>query len=116
MIAKGSDLIAARIKELKEKSENDKNLSYQMFSEQSPLERAKSEIKKHLEAAVLYRISVLENVSTFGTPNLLLTATFLKLSVFRCSGIEDYRSCSIIFSLYICTFVFVYIFAFYMYE
>eukprot|EP00596_Hydrurales_sp_CCMP1899_P009951 CAMPEP_0119053512 /NCGR_PEP_ID=MMETSP1177-20130426/74473_1 /TAXON_ID=2985 /ORGANISM="Ochromonas sp, Strain CCMP1899" /LENGTH=600 /DNA_ID=CAMNT_0007033483 /DNA_START=112 /DNA_END=1911 /DNA_ORIENTATION=+ len=70
MIAKGSDLIAARIKELKEKSENDKRESYQMFSEQSPLERAKSEIKKHLEAAVLYRISVLENVSTFGDLSL----------------------------------------------
>jgi hypothetical protein len=107
MIAKGSDFIAARIKELKEKSESDKRESYQMFSEQSPLERAKSEIKKHLEAAVLYRISVLENVSTFGTPNQLLTATFLIVSVFRYSGIEDYWSCSIIFSLKIYVFLFI---------
>lgn len=75
MIANGGDLIAAQIKELKEKSENDKKESYQMFSEQSPLDRAKAEIKKHLEATVLYRISVLENVSTFGTHlNLLLTS------------------------------------------
>lgn len=67
MIGKGGDLIAAQIKELRAKSENDKKESYKMFSEQSPLDRAKAEIKKHLEAVVLYRVSVLTNVSTFGT-------------------------------------------------
>ena len=60
------DPITSKLEELSQKSQTDKRNAYKLFSEQSPLARTKAEIRKHLEAAVEYRISVLTNVSTFG--------------------------------------------------
>jgi hypothetical protein len=40
--------------------------TYKLFCNQSPLDRAKAEIVKSVEAAAEYRISVLTNVSIFG--------------------------------------------------
>lgn len=60
------DPITSKLEELSQKSQTDKRNAYKLFSAQSPLARTKAEIRKHLEAAVEYRISVLTNVSTFG--------------------------------------------------
>lgn len=60
------DSISAQFEGLNQRSIDDKKDAYKFFMEQSPLARTKAEIKKHLEAAVEYRISVLTNVSTFG--------------------------------------------------
>lgn len=63
---KGGDIITAHLETLNQRSHEDKRDAFKLFSEQSPLDRTKAEIRKHLEAAVAYRISVLTNVSTFG--------------------------------------------------
>jgi hypothetical protein len=70
---KRGDSISTKFEELNQRSIDDKKDAYKFFMEQSPLARTKAEIKKHLEAAVAYRISVLTNVSTFGESNLLHT-------------------------------------------
>jgi hypothetical protein len=74
---KRGDSISTKFEELNQRSIDDKKDAYKFFMEQSPLARTKAEIKKHLEAAVAYRISVLTNVSTFGECNLL--HTFMEL-------------------------------------
>lgn len=63
----GDDLITAQFEMIRRRSKNDKSDAFKLFSEQSPLDRTKAEIRKRLEAAVVYRVSVLTNVSTFGT-------------------------------------------------
>ena len=70
---KRGDSISSKFEELNQRSIDDKKDAYKFFMEQSPLARTKAEIKKHLEAAVAYRISVLTNVSTFGKSSLLQT-------------------------------------------
>ena len=66
---KGGNQITAQLEVLNQRSQNDRRDAFKLFSEQSPLDRTKAEIRKHLEAAVVYRISVLTNVSTFGKRN-----------------------------------------------
>ena len=69
--ATGGDLITAQLLSINKRSRNDKSDAYKFFSAQSPLDRTKTEIRRRLEAAVVYRVSVLINVSTFGRDDCL---------------------------------------------
>ena len=64
--ATGGDSITAQLLSISKRSRNDKSDAYKFFSSQSPLDRTKAEIRRRIEAAVVYRVSVLTNVSTFG--------------------------------------------------
>ena len=62
----GNDLISTQLEIINKRSQNDREGAFKLFSEKSPMDRTKSEIRKRLEADVVYRLSVLTNVSIFG--------------------------------------------------